>query len=468
MVPGSNPWAYAYAGHQFGSFAGQLGDGRAISLGEVVNTRGRRWELQLKGAGMTPYSRFADGYAVLRSSIREFLCSEAMFHLGIPTTRALALIGSSRIVQREQDESGAIVCRLAPSWIRLGNFELFYATGDSENLQKLADYAITMHFPEIQPPDGSVDGPQTGKYTQLLERVVAKTAEMIAHWQAYGVMNTDNFSILGLTIDYGPFQFLDGYDPDYVCNKSDFTGMYAFSEQPEVGLRNMVKFATAISPLIIQECGGDREKASGELRPALNQYSSILSDRYGRLMAKKIGLATYKETDLQDVIYPLLTIIAKEAVDYTLFFRSLSQFSIASTDALYPTEACSRTGPTEPRLIIAQAKPSLGAALQPWLEIYRKRLLEDISGPDESCPLVTASREAERRKQMDSINPRYILRNHLAQTVIEAAEVGNYAEVNELLNVLSRPFEDGSIQEQERWGGAVPDWAAGVKCSCSS
>ena len=254
--PSSSSWAYCYGGHQFGSWAGQLGDGRAISIAQIQSTSSSSssnlyYELQLKGAGMTPYSRFADGLAVVRSSIREYLCAEAMHALGVPTSRSLSLVTTGRVVEREIQEKGAIVCRVSPCWIRFGNFEIFYARDDVDNLRLLADYVIeTFYSDELG----------KGQYTAFLEKVVQNTATMIAKWQTvgfcHGVMNTDNFSILGETIDYGPFQFLDAYDPTYICNHSDEMGRYSFMEQPNAALFNLIRLATALSPLLEKEVEG--------------------------------------------------------------------------------------------------------------------------------------------------------------------------------------------------------------------
>ncbi|KAJ3047534.1 hypothetical protein HK097_011449, partial [Rhizophlyctis rosea] len=408
----TNPWAMVYGGHQFGSWAGQLGDGRAISLGEILTpSSNERWELQLKGAGLTPYSRFADGYAVLRSSIREYLASEAMHHLGVPTTRALSLVGSTRPVMRETEETAAIVCRMAPSWIRFGNFEIFYARGDVENLRKLTDYVISHHYPTL------LTHPQ--KYSQFLSSVIKRTAKMIAHWQSvgfcHGVCNTDNFSILGLTLDYGPFQFLDTYDPNYICNHSDHTGRYAFNAQPGIGLWNCSRLCSAVSALVVEEEGGDKEKAEEVLVGHLNEYAPTLKREYGRLMGLKLGLKTTRPTDLDTLIYPLLGKLADVNTDYTKFFRSLSTLPLLFN-------------PTSPR--------PHDSALSEFYTQYSDRLKSELPSSSEEDLLKA---DEERQGRMTSVNPKYVLRNHLAQEVIEEAEKGDFSGVEAFLRVLERP-----------------------------
>ncbi|KAI8919901.1 hypothetical protein DFJ77DRAFT_546039 [Powellomyces hirtus] len=438
----TNPWAQCYGGHQFGVWASQLGDGRAITIGEVTNIRDEKWEIQLKGAGMTPYSRFADGYAVLRSSIREYLCSEAMHHLGVPTTRALALVGSTRLVQREKEETGAIVARLAPTWVRFGSFEIFVSRGDVENMRKLADWVIQNHYSSI------LDSSTTEKYSAWLTEVVKKTAIMIAHWQAvgfcHGVMNTDNMSILGLTLDYGPFQFLDRYDPEYICNHSDHTGRYSFDGQAGVGFWNLTKLASTVSPLVVEELGNDKAKAEVRLREILSEYPVTFHRHYRTLMSQKLGFQTLLDDDLDEIVTPLMEVLGKIQPDYTRFFRSLS---------------------TDFRLATASDSAPQKSALKEWYAKYRQRLISELTATDEPA---LARADQDRIARMKAVNPKYILRNHLAQRVIEEAEAGKFEGVNELLRILQNPFEDGTREEQEKWAGPVPAWAAGMKCSCSS
>ncbi|KAJ3165551.1 hypothetical protein HDU88_004038 [Geranomyces variabilis] len=537
---GTNPWSLCYGGHQFGSWAAQLGDGRAITIGEVTNSRNEKWEVQLKGAGMTPYSRFADGYAVLRSSIREYLCSEAMHHLGVPTTRALALVGSTRPVQRETQETGAVVCRLAPTWVRFGNFELFISRGDIPNMRKLADWVIDTHFADVVNSGDS----QKGQYSAWLTEVVRRTAVMIAHWQAvgfcHGVMNTDNMSILGLTLDYGPFQFLDKYDPEYICNHSDTSGRYSFDSQPGVGFWNLTKLASTISPLIVAEVGDSRTKAEQTLREILATYPVVFHETYRELMCKKLGLRTARADDLDEIVTPLMEVLGKVQPDYSMFFRSLStDFKLAANQdedaataaavlaaASVNQVSCKNRGGSSSSSAAADALPPLAGALEAWYAKYRARLLSELpattsaaettadqqqqspqpngklSGADASTtssssssspassqppqspppPRTTnrsppssdysqsllAREDALRTERMKRANPKYILRNHLAQQVIEKAEQGDFSGVNELLRLLQDPFQDGTAEEQERWAGPVPSWALEMKLSCSS
>ncbi|KAI9106159.1 hypothetical protein DFS34DRAFT_699721 [Phlyctochytrium arcticum] len=474
---GTNPWALCYGGHQFGSWAGQLGDGRAITLGEITTPKDEKYELQLKGAGLTPYSRFADGFAVLRSSVREFLCSEAMHHLGIPTTRALSLVGSARKIQRETEETGAVVLRVAPTWVRFGSFEIFLARGDIDRMRSLADWVIKHHFPEIL----SSDSPH--KYSDWLQEIVRRTAVMIAGWQSvgfcHGVMNTDNMSILGLTLDYGPFQFLDAYESGYVCNHSDTSGRYSFEAQPGVGLWNLGKLASAVSPLIVGEHGGNKEAAEQGLRKILTDYGTTYQREYRTRMANKLGLSHIVDEDFELLVRPLLAVLEKEEADYTWFFRTLStEFRLASStsntsSAILPDPSSTfelstgpLAGPTATPPPLANHYP-LAGPLHTWYQTYRARLLQDLS-PIPS-PAEVAAADETRQARMLSINPRYILRNHLAQRAIAEAESGSYAGVRGLLKVLQRPFDDGTEEEQRTWGSwDVPSWAKGMKCSCSS
>ena len=312
VLPMSFPaLAMVYSGHQFGSYNPRLGDGRALLLGDIEQD-GQYFEIQLKGAGPTPYSRQGDGRAVLRSSIREFLCSEAMHGLGIPTTRALALITSDEPVYREQSETGAMVLRVSPSHIRFGSFEYFFYTQQHDALQQLADFVIDHHYPESRVAENP--------YADFLQQVVTRTAKLIAHWQAvgfaHGVMNTDNMSILGETFDYGPFGFLDDYNPHFICNHSDHTGRYAFDQQPSIGLWNCNALAHALSPLIPVET----------LRDILNSYQPTIEQHYMQLMRAKLGLETAQEADTM-LLGQLLALMQQDHVDYTIFFRKLCYFS---------------------------------------------------------------------------------------------------------------------------------------------
>jgi len=420
LPDGLNPIALAYSGHQFGVWAGQLGDGRAITLGELeVGKSQELWDIQLKGAGTTPYSRFGDGRAVLRSSIREYLCSEAMHGLGIATSRALCLVTGTTTVVREQIEPAAIVCRVARSHIRFGSFEHFHYANNPQALKILADYLIERHFPE------SVSDSQ--RYFLLLHNCVLKTAKTIAQWQAvgfaHGVMNTDNMSILGDTIDYGPFGFMDTYNPNFICNHSDTLGRYSFKNQPSIGLWNLNALASCFSSLL----------EDAEITQCLQQYEPTFLACYHRLMAAKIGLLEYCPSD-KTLIDQLLALMAKDQVDYTLFFRKLCDFS--TTDHSIRDYFIDRD------------------QFDRWAEHYLQRLSQQ------------AATEAQRQKTMRSINPQYVLRNYMAQTAIEAAENGDYSEIELLLKVLQNPFVEQS--EASKYAGLPPDWAAQISVSCSS
>jgi uncharacterized protein YdiU (UPF0061 family) len=413
-----NPIALVYSGHQFGVWAGQLGDGRAITLGELEKD-GTLWDIQLKGAGTTPYSRFADGRAVLRSSIREYLCSEAMHGLGIATTRALALVDSQTQVYREEVESGATVCRVAQSHIRFGSFEHFHYRNQPDAVKALADYVIQRNFPQWTGDDN--------QYYLMLENCVLKTAKMIAQWQSvgfnHGVMNTDNMSIIGDTIDYGPFGFLDTYDPTHICNHSDNQGRYSFKNQPSVGLWNLNALATALTSLISNE----------DLVRALKQYEPEFLNQFRNIMASKIGLEEYQPDDEQ-LINQLLEIMQTNNVDYTIFFRQLADYSADNPsirDQFIDRES-----------------------FDTWADKYRQRLQQQSSS------------EQQRHHQMHSVNPKYALRNYMAQAAIDAAQQGDYTEVNLLLEILQAPFAEHP--KAEKYADLPPDWAEQISVSCSS
>jgi serine/tyrosine/threonine adenylyltransferase len=328
LLPGMDAIAALYAGHQFGHYVSQLGDGRAILLGEVKNAAGEGWEVQLKGAGRTPYSRGGDGRAVLRSSIREFLCSEAMHALGIPTTRALCIVGSDRPVYREDEETAALVTRLAPSFVRFGSFEVFYYRNQVEPIKQLADYVIERYYPDLK----NLADP----YPEFLRQVALRTAELMAQWQAvgfsHGVMNTDNMSILGLTLDYGPFGFLDAFDPGYVCNHSDTGGRYAFDQQPDVAAWNITKLAQALVPLMSVETASQ----------AIGEYPQVFGKAYLERMAAKFGLTPGSET--AGLVMDALQLLAQNRVDYTIFLRRLCDFD-SRPEAVNTTAARSRPRP---------------------------------------------------------------------------------------------------------------------------
>ena len=417
------PIALVYSGHQFGVWAGQLGDGRAMTLGELPVTgadgKTELWDIQLKGAGPTPYSRFADGRAVLRSSIREYLCSEAMHGLGIASTRALCLLDSKTRIYREDVESGAIVCRVARSHIRFGSFEHFHYRNQPEGVAALADYVIDRHFPEW--------AAEHNRYLKLFTQTVENTAKMIAQWQAvgfsHGVMNTDNMSILGDTLDYGPFGFLDSYNPNFICNHSDSHGRYSFKNQPSVGLWNLNALATSLMSLL----------SSDELIAVLKTYEPHYLTHYRALMAAKLGLLEYRDDDEQ-LLNSLLELLQKNAVDYSLFFRQLCTFS--ATDQSVRDHFIDRD------------------AFDLWAEQYLQRLVQQ--------PLT----DQQRCAKMLRTNPKYVLRNYMAQAAIEKAQQGDYSEVNLLLRVLQNTFDEHP--EAEKYAGLPPDWADHISVSCSS
>ena len=455
VVDGMKPYAACYGGHQFGNWAGQLGDGRAITLGEVLTPAGARWELQLKGAGPTPYSRMGDGRAVLRSSVREFLCSEAMHHLGVPTTRALSLVGTGELVMRDmfydgnpKAEPGAVVCRVAPSFLRFGNFEIFASRDDEATLRTLADWAITTHFPELGAPSREV-------YVEWFREVCRRTALMVAHWMrvgfVHGVMNTDNMSVLGLTIDYGPYGWIDDYDPNWTPNTTDAgRRRYRFGHQPQIAGWNLVRFASALLPLI-----GD----GAPLEEGIAEYASALERHTLAMFADKLGLRALSiDDDPEDpgsgpwLVNELLRLLPTVPTDMTIFYRGLSEVPVAEDaddDALLsPLSAAYYEEPPAP----------LRARTLAWL----RRLGQRVRTEARPAP--------ERRAQMHAANPKYVLRNYLAQQAIDAAEQDDLSEVQLLLDVMRRPYHDQP--GRERFAAKRPDWAkhrAGCSMlSCSS
>lgn len=424
VLPGSEPLAAVYSGHQFGIWAGQLGDGRAILLGDVPAAHGGRLELQLKGAGRTPYSRGADGRAVLRSSIREFLCSEAMAALGIPTTRALCVTGSDQLVMRETPETSAVATRVAPSFVRFGSFEHWYYNQRHEQLKILADYVIADFYPELKD--------QARPYHAFLREVTRRTAELVAQWQAvgfmHGVMNTDNMSILGLTIDYGPFGFMEAFDGGHICNHSDAQGRYAYHMQPQIANWNCHALGQALLPLFDDE---------DEVRDALAIFKPAYTEKLDALLHAKLGLASVEEDDgrLMDEMFALLQ---TNHADFTLFFRNLGAIQAAGPEADAPVRDLFLDRP----------------AFDAWALKYRARLSRE------------GSQDAERRVRMDQVNPRFVLRNWLAQVAIEKAQEKDFSEVARLLAVLEKPFDEQP--GNEHYAALPPDWAAHLEVSCSS
>jgi len=419
----SQPLSAVYSGHQFGVWAGQLGDGRAITLGDIAMPNGPM-ELQLKGAGRTPYSRMGDGRAVLRSSIREFLCSEAMAALGIPTTRALMLTGSPQQVARETMESTAVVTRMAPSFVRFGSFEHWASRDRDAELRTLADYVIGQFYPELQ---GAAN-----PYKELLAEVTRRTARMIAHWQAvgfmHGVMNTDNMSILGLTLDYGPFGFMEAFDAKHICNHTDQGGRYSYANQVPVGHWNCYALGNALLPLI-----GEPEAAE----EALDVYRPEFGRQLDTLLHAKLGLNETRDEDagLFDRTFSLLQ---ENHADFTLFFRRLGELRVDEPASDEPLRD----------LFIDRA------GFDAWAVDYRARLRQE------------GSIDPVRREAMHRANPKYILRNYLAQMAIEQAQNGDFSGVHKLLAVLERPFEEQP--ENDSYAALPPDWASHLEVSCSS
>ena len=421
-LPGSEPIATLYAGHQFGVWVPELGDGRAILLGEVITAAGRSWELQLKGAGRTRYSRGGDGRSVLRSAIREFLASEALAGLGLPTTRALAVAGSDQPVQRETVETAATLLRLAPTHVRFGTFEVLASRGELERLRELADYVVARHYPEL-------DGPE--RYAGFLEAVVERTARLVAGWMAvgfvHGVLNTDNMSVIGLTLDYGPFGFLDEFDPRFTPNHSDPEGRYAFERQPAVGLWNLLRFAESLLPLLPV----DRANA------ALERYGPAFERHYGAAMRSKLGLASERPDD-PALIGNLLELLAAGRVDYTRFFRALE--AVGAGESATPARLASLLSERD--------------RADAWVARYGERLAWEGSDDD------------SRRARMRRVNPKYVLRTYLAADAIDRAQRGDVEEIERLRRVLAEPFDEHP--EAERYAGPVPDRARELVLSCSS
>lgn len=412
------PLASVYSGHQFGVWAGQLGDGRAVQLAETASGQ----ELQLKGSGHTPYSRRGDGRAVLRSSIREFLCSEAMHALGIPSTRALCVIGSDQPVWRETRETAAVLTRTAPSFIRFGHFEHFAHSGQHDSLRRLADHVIARHYPEC------LDHAQPA--LALLQAVIERTARLVAQWQAvgfcHGVLNTDNMSILGLTIDYGPFQFMDAHDPAHVCNASDHTGRYAFRNQPAIAHWNLAALAQALLPLV-----GD----VAPLRSALDAFAPAFEQALALIFTNKLGFAQDSPA-VTALARQWLDLLADARADHSLAWRTLGRHMSAQADA---------------SALLQQMFQST-SAFGPWLDDFER--------------LAAAPDSGHSATRMLQSNPALVLRNHLAELAIEHAKLKDFGVLQELLQALERPFDAPATHPD--WAGPPPDWARQIRISCSS
>lgn len=441
LMEGMSPFAACYGGHQFGNWAGQLGDGRAISLGEVIGADGARHELQLKGAGPTPYSRTADGRAVLRSSIREFLCSEAMFHLGVPTTRALSIVATGDDVVRDmfyngnaRPEPGAIVCRVAPSFIRFGNFEILAARDDLALLAQLVDFTIDRDFPHLT---GDVAERRAAWFAEVCER----TARMIVEWMrvgfVHGVMNTDNMSILGLTIDYGPYGWLDNFDPQWTPNTTDAAGRrYRYAQQPAIAQWNLIRLAEAVLPVFASE---------EPLQAGLERFASVYAAAYGDMNRAKFGLVDRREGDAE-LLREGYALLFDAEVDYTRFFRALGDMPAALTPDDTLDQLLGDVFYDDAR------REAQAGALMTWLHRWHDRVSSEAGSWD------------NRRQRMHAVNPKFVLRNYLAQQAIDAAETGDTAMVWRLLEVMRRPYDEQP--EHADLAGKRPDWAR-HKAGCS-
>lgn len=445
LLPGSQPMAHRYGGFQFGYWADQLGDGRAILLGEYINSQGERWELQLKGAGKTPYSRSGDGRAVLRSSIREFLCSEAMEALGIPTSRAAAIVVSSDTVVRDQFYSGrlkmeraAVVLRLAKSWFRIGSLEILQRENELDNLRKVVDFTLRHCYPQHLTAPTSSKG-----YVALFRTIVEESATLVAKWTsvgfAHGVLNTDNMSLLSITIDYGPFGFLDSYDPSFIPNHSDDEGRYSFGNQSRIFKWNLSCLARALSPLVDE---GDRP----ELAEILAGFDSAYQDRLVELFRLKLGsegpLDGEQETQWARLIQLLLDMMELNRADFTQTFRQLSRIDLKTSavpddDELWAVKSIS-------------GHPNFPA----FLALYRD--------------LTLSINEEDRRSLMDRTNPQYVLRNWMAESAIRQAEADDFGPTNALLRILRRPYEVDQEAESSGYSRPPPSWSCSLRVSCSS
>ena len=455
-------YATCYGGHQFGNWAGQLGDGRVINLGEIQTQQGEHWTLQLKGAGLTPYSRSADGLAVLRSSVREFLCSEAMFHLGVPTTRALSLLETGQPVMRDmfydgnaKTEPGAVVCRVAPSFTRMGSFQLFPFRGELDELKQFLDFTIATDFPHLLADGADLSDESTAFaiYGKWFAEVCRTTAELMVHWMrvgfVHGVMNTDNLSILGLTIDYGPYGWLEDYNPGWTPNTTDAQGRrYCFGNQPQIAQWNLQQLANAIYQIM---------KVVEPFQEGLLLYTRTYNQGWQNMMASKLGLQAFEPDTDEDLINEVQQVLLLTETDMTLFYRKLADLRrdvdlavVSDEELMAPLMGVYY----KPEQLTEEIKARTGK----WLREYIARLNQDERS------------DTERRTAMNAVNPKYVLRNYLAQLAIDKAEQGDYSEVNELLEVLRNPYDEQP--DKERFAKKRPDWArhrAGCSMlSCSS
>lgn len=418
LIPGSKPIALYYTGHQFGVYNPHIGDGRAILLGEVVNSKNMKWDLHLKGAGPTNYSRGFDGRAVLRSTIREYLCSEAMHYLGIPTTRALSIVGSDEKVERETTETGAMLIRMAKSHVRFGSFEGFFFRGQTENIRILADYVIANLYPQY------ADNPNG--YRLMVNEIAKRTGGLIAKWQVFGfthgVMNTDNMSILGDTIDYGPYAFMETYKSDFTPNHSDHFGRYSYKSQPSIGYWNLNKLLQCLSSLL----------SADEIQEALGEYREAYAESYLGLMAKKFGFDGFKDGD-KKFIDDTLELLEEKGIDFPIFFRELA-------------------GVTFDTSVEGKEVKKIG---KNWIDKYIERIKSDNSD------------EKKRKKSMDSVNPKYVLRTYIAENAIrQAIDNQDYSEIEKVRKILMSPFDEQP--EHEQYSFKPPEGAEVTALSCSS
>ena len=451
-IKSMQPYAMCYGGHQFGNWAGQLGDGRAINLGEITNSKKESWTLQLKGAGETPYSRGADGLAVLRSSVREFLCSEAMFHLGVPTTRALSLITTGDNVLRDMFydgnvklEPGAIVCRVAPNFLRFGNFELLASRGESILLEHLINYTIENYFEEFKTPKSTTTNEKVERYATWFHEICKRTAVLICDWMRFGfvhgVMNTDNMSISGLTIDYGPYGWLEGYDPMWTPNTTDAQGKrYCYGRHPDIGLWNLVQLANALYSVAPDE---------DALKSGLELYRQTYAECWRVEMGKKLGFVKAEKED-DSLIENLMLVLGAKETDWTLFFRLLSKLDIQEK----PPNTDDVIQQLEPAFYDSvKSDKSYLNSIENWIKKYHSRSLN------------SGLSNFKRTSLMDSVNPKYILRNYIAQIAIDKATDGDFSTIIELLQVLKEPFSEQADYEQ-KYAKRRPEWAR-KKAGCS-
>ncbi len=446
LLPGMEPYATCYGGHQFGHWAGQLGDGRAIYLGEVIAPDQQRWVLQLKGAGPTPYSRGGDGFAVLRSSVREFLCSEAMFHLGVPTTRALSLVLTGKEILRDmfydgnpEFEPGAVVCRVAPSFVRFGHLEIFAARNDKTRLKQMLDYTIETDFPHL-------DRDQADLYSAWFHEVCERTAKLMVEWMrvgfVHGVMNTDNMSVLGLTIDYGPYGWLEDFDPSWTPNTTDAgRRRYAYGNQPQMAQWNLMQLGQALYALIVDP---------KPLQDGLSHFVSVYESGWQAMMASKLGLASFRETDTE-LIGDLLQAMGAQEIDMTLLYRGLAQIDLSQD--FEKADKTQLPSAWQAALYVTETPEAYLEQVWQWLQDYQQRWQSESGS------------ESERVELMNATNPKYVLRNYLAQQAIEKAEAGDFSEVQRLLQVLRKPYD---LQpEHEQYAQKRPEWAR-HKAGCST